>query len=48
MSTILPVVKLGRVFWTWNMTVLPDWLLISGLMDDPIAEFLIVFTIYTY
>ena len=35
-----PALKLGRSFWTWNWTVFPDLLLISRLMDGPIAEFL--------
>ena len=28
-------------FSTRNLTVLPDWLLISGLMDGPITDFLL-------
>ena len=40
-AALWPAVKLGRVFWTWNLTVLPDWLLISGLMDGPIGEFIL-------
>ena len=38
---IEPALKLGRSFWTWNFTVLSDWLLISGLMAGSIAKFLL-------
>ena len=42
-----PALKLGRSFWTWNLTVLPDLLLISGLKDGPIAEFILYNSLFS-
>ena len=36
-----------RSFWTWNLTVFPDWLLNSGLMDGPIAKFLLYNSLFS-
>ena len=38
----------GLHIWTCNLTVLPDWLLISGLIVGPIAEFLLYIYLILY